>query len=183
MDSPLITLVAALFGLAGGVLLVSSVLAPHWASPRCWVVATSVVVLVALGVGLPGKLQASLNALDAQREASASTYEQQARERCLNDMGRADLVEALAFAREQMGDDAHYYARTKSQSVACVMLNLMPSRPVRKVDFDPADDWIVLDGVAPEQLSGAVGARARQKDRRLRYSESFELLPPEASAR
>jgi hypothetical protein len=179
---PLITLLAAVCGLAGGVLLVSSLLRPHWPSAPRWLAATSVVALVALGVGLPGKLQASLDALDVKHDTFSSTSESQARERCLRDMGRADLVEALAFARERMGEDARYHAITSAPSLACVILNLMPRRPVREVDFDPARDWIVLDGVAPEQLGGTLGERARRANRYVSYSDSFKLLPPEGGA-
>jgi hypothetical protein len=182
VDDPLISLLAAVFGLAGGVLLVSSLLKPQWPGRRRWVVANSVVVLVALGVGLPGKLHASLDVLDAKHDANSMTYEQQAHERCLQDMGRADLGEALAFARRRMGEDASYYASTSSPSLACVILNLMPRRPVREVDFDPAHDWIVLDGVAPEQLGGTLGEQARRADRFVSYSDSFKLLPPEGDA-
>jgi hypothetical protein len=181
-DSPLINLFTALCGLAIGVLVMSSVLAPHWPVARRWVVATSAVVFVVLGVGLPSKLHASLDLLDGQHDTNSKTYEQQAQERCLNDMGRPDLAAALAFARDKMGGNAHYYAQTSSRSLACIVVNLMPSRPVRLADFDPARDWIVLDGVAPDQLGPELADEARQKDRFLSYSDSFSLLPPEAVA-
>jgi hypothetical protein len=182
LHSPLINLFTAACGLTIGVLVVSGMLADRWPVARRWVVATSAVIFVALGVGLPEKLHAQLDLLDGQHDTNSMTYEQQAHERCLNDMGRPDLAAALAFARDKMGDDAHYYAQTSSRSLACIVVNMMPSRPVRLADFDPARDWIVLDGVAPDQLGPELAAQARQQDRFLSYSDSFRLLPPEGRA-
>jgi hypothetical protein len=97
-------------------------------------------------------------------------------------MGRPDLPAALAFAREQMPDGARYYARTRSPSVGCLMLNLFPREPVRSVDFDRARDWLVLDGVAPKELGTAdLRDQARQTSRQVTGSpaDSFVLIPPE----
>jgi hypothetical protein len=97
-------------------------------------------------------------------------------------MGRTDLPADLAFARERMPANATYYARTRSQSVGCLMLNLFPREPVRRGDFDAARDWLILDGVAPSRL-GTPALRARRVDSAVpgSPSESFVLIPPDGS--
>jgi hypothetical protein len=184
LDAPALNLATALLGLAGAVLLVLTLLVRDGRAGRPWVAATLIVVVVVLGVALPGKLRGQLQGLDAQHDAFASTYEQQAHERCLRDMGRADLATALAFARERIPAGATYYARTRSQSVGCVMLNLFPREPVRRADFDAARDWLILDGVPPSQLgTPALRERARRADLALpdSPSASFSVIHPDGS--
>jgi hypothetical protein len=136
---------------------------------------------VVLAAGLPGKLRANLDALGVQRGANAGTYEQEAHERCLHDLGREDLVQALAFAREQLPDDARYYVHTRS--TPCVMLNLFPSEPVRARDFDASRDWLVLDDLAGRDLPDGIAPAARAADRRVSFSPSFALVAPEGGER
>jgi hypothetical protein len=185
VDTPAINLITALCGLAGAMLIASTFIRPESPARRRWVASAVLVVVVVLGVALPGKLRGDLNALDSQHDAYGSTYEQLAHERCLRDMGREDLQAALAFARERIPDDATYYARTRSQSVACVMLNLFPREPVTRSDFDPARDWLVLDDVDASRLgSTALGERARHSDFAVpgSPSESFLVIPPDGAA-
>ena len=184
MDAPALNLATALLGLAGAVLLVATLIVRDGRAPRPWVAATSIVVVVVLVVALPGKLHSQLKALDGQHDAFASTYEQQAHERCLRDMGREDLRVALAFARERIPENATYYARTRSPSVGCLMLNLFPREPVRPADFDSARDWLILDDVHPRRLeTSALRERARRVDLAVPGSpaESFVLIPPDGS--
>lgn len=180
MSGPAIDLITAVCGLGVGVLFVAGMLQRQWATPYRWVAAALLVTVVVLAAGLPGKLRADLDALDGQRKASAGTYEQQAHERCLRDLGREDLVEALAFARERLPDDARYYVDTPS--IPCVMLNLFPSEPVRAGDFDPKRDWLVLDAAGGDLPEGIASA-ARAAERRVSFSPSFELIAPEGGER
>ena len=185
MDSPAINLLTAVVGFAGAVLLVGTLLTPLWPVRQRWIASVAVVAVVVLGVALPVKLKQGLDGLDAQHDAYAASYEQLAHERCLRDMGRDDLPAALAFAREQIPEGARYHARTRSQSVGCLMLNLFPREPVRSEDFDPASDWIVLDNVAPSDLATpALRRQARRTDLRVpgAASPAFILVRPEAPA-
>jgi hypothetical protein len=184
LHAPALHLATALLGLAGAVVVVVSLLARDGRAARPWIAATAIVVVVVLGVALPSKLHVQFDALDAQHDAFASTYEQQAHERCLRDMGRPDLSAALAFARERIPEDATYYARTRSQSVGCLMLNLFPREPVRPGDFDAAHDWLVLDGVSATQLRApALRERAGHLDLGVpgSPSESFVVIPPDGA--
>jgi hypothetical protein len=174
-------LFTAVCGLAVGVLFVAGMMQRQWATPYRWVAASLLVAIVVLAAGLPGKLRANLDALDVQREANAGTYEQEAHERCLRDLGREDLVQALAFAREQLPDDARYYVNTPS--TPCVMLNLFPNEPVRAADFDATRDWLVLDDVAGGDLPARVAPAARAAERRVSFSPSFALIAPEGGER
>jgi hypothetical protein len=185
VDSPAINLLTAVVGFAGAVLLLGTLLAPLWPSRQRWIAAVAVVAVVVLGVGLPGKLRSGLDGLDAQHDAYAASYEQLAHERCLRDMGRDDLPAALAFARAQIPEGARYYARTRSQSVGCLMLNLFPLEPVRSEDFDPARDWIVLDDLSPSKLATPeLREHARRTDLRVTdtASPTFVLVRPEEPA-
>ena len=128
--------------------------------------------------GLPGKLKGDLDGLNAQRKANALVYEQRAHERCLQDLGRADLVAALAFARERLPDDARYYARTPS--IPCVAFNLFPSELVPAGEFDPgratgscSTAWIPKGSPAP------LASAARATDRRATFSPTFAVVAPE----
>jgi len=181
VNAPAINLMTAVCGLGIGVLFVAGIVQRHSATAHRWVAASLLVAVVVLAAGLPGKLRANLDALDAQREANAGTYEQQAHERCLHDLGREDLVRALAFARERLPDDARYYVKTPS--VPCVILNLFPSEPVRARDFDVRRDWLVLDRAAPEDLPAGIASAARAAQRRVAFSPSFALIAPEESER
>jgi hypothetical protein len=186
LDTPAIHLATALLGLVGAVVLVTTFLVRDGRTPRAWIAATSIVVVVVLAVALPGKLRAELDALDAQHDMNGSTYEQQAHERCLRDMGRGELPAALAFARERIPDDATYYVRTRSPSVGCLMLNLFPREPVRRADFDPAGDWLIVDGVEASELgTPALSERAAHEDLAVpgSPSESFVVIPPDGAAR
>jgi hypothetical protein len=157
--------------------LVAGMLQRQAATPYRWVAASSLVAVVVLAAGLPGKVRGNIDALDAQRKANAGTYEQQAHERCLHDLGREDLVQALAFARGQLPDDARYYVATRS--IPCVMLNLFPREPVRAADFDAKRDWLVLDDAAGGDLPARVAPAARAAERRISFSPSFALIAPE----
>ena len=179
MTPPAINLVLALCGLAVGVLFVTGLLQRGWTSQRRWVAAASLVPVVVLAAGLPGKLKGDLDALEAQREGNAAVYEQLAQERCLRDLGRDDLLPALAFARERLPGDARYYVGTPS--IPCVTLNLMPRELVRAGDFNPARDWLVLDSAEPFDLPSQVESAAQAKDRRVEFSPSFALIPPEGA--
>jgi hypothetical protein len=185
VHGPAINLLTSLLGIAGAVLLIGAALVPLWSARERWIAAVAVVTVVVLGVALPGKLRSGLEALDRQHDAYAASYEQLAHERCLRDMGRDDLPDALAFAREQIPEGARYYARTRSQSVGCLMLNLFPREPVRSQDFDSQRDWIVLDGVRPSKLATpALRRQARRTDLRDpdTASSTFVLVRPEAPA-
>ena len=180
LDSPVITLLAALCGLGLALAVVSALLQPQWPARNRWAVAASVVAVVVLGVALPTKLQGSLNSLNAQRHVYAGTYERQAHERCLNDMGRPDLIGPLAAARKRIGEDGRYYARTTARSIACLIFNMFPSAPVAAPDL--ARDWILLDSVQPEQLEPGLREVAQRRGIQLRKSPSFILVPPERAA-
>jgi hypothetical protein len=173
MPSPLVTLLFLVLGLTAGVLLVGSLVQQRPVSSR-WVVAAAIVGVVVLAAHWPGKLRVSGQVLDAQRAGTAAINEPAARERCLHDMGRADLVDALAFARMQMPDDARFYMETDSPSLACLTINLLPREPVRRQDFDPARDWTILDGAAAREASTS--------PRHLVHSPSFILVRPNAEA-
>ena len=177
MTSPAINLLTAVCGLGVGVLFVAGLLQRGWTTQYRWVAAASLVPVVVLAVGLPGKLKGDLDALNAQRRANAGVYEQQAHERCLKDLGREDLVGALAFVRERLPHDARYYVRTPS--IPCVALNLFPSELVRASDFDPRRDWLVLDRADPDELPARVESAARATDRRVEFSPTFALVSPE----
>jgi hypothetical protein len=171
LSSPLITLLLLALGIAAGVLLLGSLV--QWRSPAGrWAVAAAIVAVAVLATHWPGKLRYSGQVLDSQR-ANAGTHEQAARERCLRDMGRPDLVEALAFAREQIPEDARFEVRTSSPSAACITINLLPREPLRTDDFDPSRDWKVLDRVPPEDASSP---------RNIAHSPSFILVRPETGS-
>ena len=179
MSSPALTLLTALCGLGVGVLFVAGIFQRHWAAAYRWTAAASIVAVVVLAAGLPGKLKWQLDLLSGQRKANLNTYEQMAHERCLKDLGREDLVEALAFAREQLPDGARYHVRTPS--IPCVALNLFPSELVPLGGFDPKRDWLVLDRVDPEgPLPKPIAPAARSADRRISFSPSFALIAPES---
>ena len=177
MTAPALNLLAAVCGLGLGVLFVAGLLQRHGTARYRWLAAASLVPVVVLAAGLPGKLKGNLDALDAQRKAYAGVYEQQAQERCLRDLGREDLVPALASVRERMPPDARYYVKTPS--IPCVALNLFPSELVRESDFDPKRDWLVLDRAAPGELPEQVRSAARATDRREELSPSFAVVRPE----
>ena len=177
MSSPALTLLLTVCGLGIGVLFVAGVLQRHWPVRYRWLAAASLVTVVGLAVGLPGKVKGDLDGLNAQRKANALVSEQQAHERCLQDLGRPDLVAALAFARERLPDDARYYARTPS--IPCVAFNLFPSELVPAGEFDPKRDWLVLDGLDPEGLPAPLASAARATDRRATFSPTFAVVAPE----
>jgi hypothetical protein len=170
MSSPLITFLLLMVGLAAGVLLVGGLVHQRGVAAR-WVGAAAIVAVAVLAAHVPAKVRDSGLVLDAQRTGNAGTSEAAARERCLHDMGRPDLVEELAFAREQIPEDARFRLRTHSPSLACFTINLLPREPVRRRDFDPARDWTILDGVPPEDASSP---------RNIVHSPSFILVRPEA---
>jgi len=180
VTSPAINLLTAVCGLGIGVLFVRSLLQRQRPAQYQWVAAASLVPVVVLAAGLPGKLKGDLDALNAQRVANAGVYEQRAHERCLKDLGREDLVDALAFARARLPEGARYYVRTPS--IPCVALNLFPSELVRAGDFDPKRDWLVLDRADPDELPAEVQSAARATDRRIEFSPSFALVAPEGVA-
>jgi hypothetical protein len=180
LSSPAITLLTAVCGLGVGILFVAGLLQRQWPGRYPWLAAASLVPVVVLAAGLPGKLKGNLDVLNAQRKTSAVVYEQRAHERCLQDLGRGDLVAALAFARERLPDDARYYARTPS--IPCVALNLFPSELVPAGEFDPRRDWLVLDGLNPEGLPAPLASAAQATDRRITFSPSFALVAPEGVA-
>jgi len=171
MTSPLITLLLLALGLTVGVLLLGSVVQQRPSAGR-WVVAAAIVAVVVLAAFLPSKVRNSGHALDGQRVAYAGINEPEAREHCLHDMGRNDLVEALAFTRKQMPEDARFRLKTDSPSYACFTINLLPREPVRPGDFDPARDWTILDGAAARA--------APSSPRHSVQSPSFILVRPEA---
>jgi hypothetical protein len=144
--------------------------------PRSWALAAALVMVVVLGATLPARVRESGRILDAQRVANRGGFEQGARERCLLDMGRADLVEALAFAREQIPEDAHFALTTKSPSLACFTVNLLPREPVRPGGFDPARDWRILDQASPREV------RRLAPTGGVVHSPSFVLVPPRSGA-
>jgi hypothetical protein len=177
VTSPAINLFTALCGLGLGIVLVAGLLQRHSTAQSRWVAAASLVSVVVLAAGLPGKLNGDLNTLRAERRANTSVSEQQAHERCLRDLGRGDLVDALAFTRERIPGDARYYVRTPS--IPCVAFNLFPSELVRVTDFDPRRDWLVLDRANLDDLPEEVQSAARATDRRVEFSPSFALVAPE----
>lgn len=179
MSSPALTLLTAVCGLGVGVLFVAGLLQRHWTVRYRWVAAASLVPVVVLAAGLPGKLKGDLDALNGQRKGNALVSEEQAHSRCLRDLGRGDLVDALAFARQRMPDDARYYVRTPS--IPCVAFNLFPSELVRATDFDPRRDWLVIDGTNLEGLPEPLASAARATDRRVEFSPTFALVAPEGS--
>lgn len=144
MSSPLITLLLLLLGIGVAALLVGNSI-----PARPWALAAALVAVVLLGVYLPVRLRDSGQVLDAQRASNRGGTEQAARERCLLDMARPDLVERLALARDQIPEDARFRLNTNSPSLACFTINLLPRQPVRKKDFDPARDWRILDRAPP----------------------------------
>jgi hypothetical protein len=156
-------------GVGVGVLLVHGLIQTRWA------LAAALVAVVLLGASLPARVRESGRILDAQRASNRGGNELAARERCLHDMGRADLVEALAFARAQIPEDARFKLRTNSPSLACFTVNLLPREPVRPADFDPARDWRILDRAPPGKVRPP-GAGA------LVHSPSFVLVPPDTVA-
>jgi hypothetical protein len=170
MSSPLVTLLLLVLGLGAGVLLVGGMI-----YPRSWAVAAALLGVTVLGVFLPVRLRDSGRVLQAQRASSAGVYEDEARERCLQDMGRADLVESLAFAREQIPEDARFALTTHSPSLACFTLNLLPREPVRSDDFDPARDWRILDRAPPGRVDPPATGEV------VAHSPSFVLVRPEAA--
>lgn len=179
MTSPLITLLAYALGLGAGVALLVGLLSGRPPGARGWALAAVAVAVVALGAGLPAKLRDGGYVFDQQRRTYAGTDERAAREKCLNDNGRPDLVEALAFARERMPEQARFYV-TSTHSVACIMINLFPRRPVRPADLDPARDWQVLDGTIPAPLQDELPdpGDADPAGRYLVHSPSFVLVRP-----
>jgi hypothetical protein len=157
-----------LLGLGVAVVLVGGLI-----QPPSWGLAAAIVAVVVLGVFLPGRLRDSGRVLDAQRAGNAGENELAARERCLHDMGRPDLVDTLAFAREQLPEDARFLLKVHDGSLACFTLNLLPRQPVRRRDFDPNRHWLVLDRAPPKELrSVPAGAIA--------HSPSFVIVPPGA---
>ena len=179
MTSPLITLLAYALGLGACVALVVGLLPGRPPGPRVWALAAVAVPVAALGATLPVKLRDSGHALDQQRQTYAGTAEQTAREKCLNDNGRPDLVDSLAFARERIPEDARFYVAS-THSVACMMVNLFPRRPVRAADLDPARDWQVIDRKIPARLRGALPepGDADPAGRYLVHSPAFVLVRP-----
>ena len=176
MTSPLITLLLLLLGLGAGVLLVGSVF-----RTTSWPATAALVGVVLLAAALPVELRESSRVLNVQRVSNAGVSEPAARERCLNDMGRTDLVDALAFAREQIPEEARFSVRTTALSPACFALNLLPRLPAPPDDFDPARDWTILDHVPPETV-GLPSEDGAPPGRYLTHSASFVLVRPGAEA-
>src|SRR5215216_4449601 len=94
LTSSLATLLALLLGLGAAVLVVGSLLGRSVPDARRWTLAAVVITVVGLGATLPAKLRDTANALDSQRKGYAGTDERTAREKCLKDMNRPDLVDA-----------------------------------------------------------------------------------------
>ena len=147
MSSPLITLLLLVLGVGFCMLLANSLI-----QVRSWVLLAALVGVLLMAVYVPVGLRNSGLVLDGQRTANKGVYEEQARERCLLDMGRGDLVASLGRARAQIPEDARFSLTTHSPSLACFTLNLLPRLPVRQGDFDPTRDWRILDRAPPGKL-------------------------------
>jgi hypothetical protein len=180
-SSPAVLLSLAL-GLAAAVMLVAGMVGGRWpATHRSVALALVVVVVVALGAALPSLLRERVYQLNVQRTANSEAAERVARERCLNDIGRPDLVGALAFAREQIPERARFRLVTGSAVVPCVIFNMMPRRPARPQDFDPASDWTLYDRSVPLTVARAARRDARRPEGERRYlaqSSTFVIAVP-----
>lgn len=140
-----------------------------------------IVVVVAIGATWPYMLRNSVRGLDLQRQAYAGSPERIAREKCLNDASRPDLVDALAFARERMPDDARFRLLSESTILPCITLNLLPRRPAPADDFDTTRDWTIwLQAVPEDVVREAVRQQQLPEDRRryLAHSSEFILVRP-----
>lgn len=185
MSSPLYFLLTALVGLGAAVFLLSDVAKRFRPARDRWILSAAVVGVVVLAASVPGKLHSSTRVLNEQRKLYRETGEDTARARCLNDMNRPDLVESLEFARQTIPGDAGFVVKTSAQSIACIMDNLFPRRPVREWEYDPASHWIVLDAVAPDQVSpdlGAIRDAALDESRHVTHPPSLILVRPEGEA-
>jgi hypothetical protein len=183
VDSPLLTLLALVAGLVGGVLLVAGLQQARPQGARAWTMAIVTTVLVALAASWGWSLRDRANKLVDQRSAYAGTSESAAIERCLHDSGRPDLAPALAFARNHIPEDRRYRLVTDSGVLPCVALNLLPRRPVDESEFDPALDWIVYDAVPDDIGREAIGQQGLPEGERryLAHTPAFVLVRPGAA--
>jgi hypothetical protein len=182
LTSPLVTMVALLIGLGGAVVILASLLAGRRPRLQTWMLAAVAVTVAALAVTWPAKLRDSANVLNVQRHDFSGTSEAAARERCLNDIGRPDLVEALSVARRYMPPDAEFVVSSNSPVVSCLVVNMLPRRPVRSSDFDPAVHWALFDGTAAEDVRRETERQERLAEPRRRYlaaSDAVILARPE----
>jgi hypothetical protein len=181
LSSPVVTLLALVIGLGAAVALVAAITRGRFGGARAWLVAVAVVAVAGLAATWPVDLRDAATGIDEQRKAHAGTAEWEARARCLSDMSRPDLVEALDFARQVMPEDARYRLPT-STSPACLVTNLLPREPVHPANVDPARDWIIHDvAVPPEVRQAAVrDAQLPETQRRfLLHPPNFVLVRPE----
>jgi hypothetical protein len=171
LTSPLTTLLILVVGLGVAAVLVVSLL-PGWRGARAWLPATLAVVVTALIATAPGAARDGVRGLQYQRTLNANLAEITARERCLNDIGRPDLVAAVALTRERLPEDARFRLETGSQIRPCFTLNVLPRLPVPEGDFDPRQDWIIYDCTAPPDVLD-------DADPDLVLDDAFVLVPPE----
>lgn len=183
MTSSLVTSLAYILGLGAAALIVASLLGGERPRAQTWALAAAAVAVAVLAVGWPGKLRDSGKVLNDQRKTYAPTSEPVAKQKCLNDIGRPDLVEALAAARERMPEDAEYVVNSNTPVVPCLIMNMFPRRPLRSVDFDPERHWALFDGTAPEGVTTEAGRQAALAEPARRYltvSEALILARPES---
>lgn len=183
MTSSLVTSLAFILGLGAAALIVASLLGGQRPRAQTWALAALAVTVAVLAVGWPGKLRDSAKVLNDQRKSYAATSEPVAKQKCLNDIGRPDLVEALAAAREWMPEDAEYVVSSNTPVVPCLIMNMFPRRPLRSADFDPERHWALFDGTGPEDVKAKAERQAGLNDSARRYlavSDSLILARPES---
>jgi hypothetical protein len=184
--SPLLTLVALVLGVAAAAVLVAALLRERGPDPRNRSLALLAVAVVGCVAIWPSQLRDRAAAVDAQRQSYSGTVERVARERCLGDYSRGDLVGPVGFARDVIPEDARFRLQTDAAVLPCLTLNLLPRRPAPATDFDPSRDWTIFDRVVPGAVRAAIERERRLPEGERRYlvfSPAFVIARPTGEQR
>jgi hypothetical protein len=161
---PLLSLVLLTGGVALGALVLRAFL------PMSFVNAAAAMALIVLGVPLAATLGERAYGVDYQRRTLSTFIERTAREKCLADLSRPDVVGYVSYIQAHVPPDATYLLAPRSRLGPCLALNLLPRRPVPRGRFDDARDWLILEGRVPR--------RHARNPRRLQFSRTAIIIPP-----
>jgi hypothetical protein len=178
---PWLRIILLTAGLAGAARLLAPLARGRFDGPPM-LAAAAVLSALALAVPLPAALGDRLWGLDQQRRAGAGVIERTAREKCMLDFGRSDLVGFVEFVKRQMPPDATF-ALKPAGMLPCLSLNLAPRTPTYGERADPRRDWLIYDREVPDEVRRAAGReRSLPEPQRhyLEFSGSFVLVRPTA---
>ena len=130
---PLLSLLLLTGGVAVGTLVLRAFL------PMRFVKAAAVTAVVLVGVPLAATLGGRAYEVDSQRRTASTFIERTARQKCLADLSRGDLVGFFSgYIEANVPADATYLLAPASTLAPCIALNLLPRLPVPRSTFDGA---------------------------------------------